>query len=471
MVEQTDSIRRYILEKEYAFRGWKLLPFAVQYRQAPLTEFFTEECYKLIMDCDGVTDIEWSKLTDNQRSIYEHWVKNHIIRRAKKGDELLPYQKYRYYNARYKQTIQWSITGRCNYKCKHCFMSAPHAVQGEPTWDELMTMLDAFDRCGIRNLHITGGEPMVRADFWDLIDEINKRDFVIDTIYSNGLLVTDDFLDRLEDKGIMPNFQFSFDGVGFHDWMRGVDGAEKIVLDAINRCVKRGCFVSISMVLCKESVGCIRESVNLLASLGVSHVKIGSASPLGEWTNEPEHFLSKEELFEAFLEYIPHYFEDGKPVSIGLEGFFSCDVPDGKPYALHEKNIDVKLFPRAQMCGHVRREMYVSPQGNILPCMSMVGGPIEQQFPNMLKTPLEEILDKDSVYMDIVSFTVEDYMKHNPECRKCEYKKDCCGGCRAIAVRDHPTDYLAKDLDTCKYYRDGWKDKKEKLLEEILNKC
>ena len=202
MVEQTDSIRRYILEKEYAFRGWKLLPFAVQYRQAPLTEFFTEDSYKLIMDCDGKTDIEWSKLTDNQRSIYESWEKNHIIRRAKKGDELLPYQKYRYFNARYKQTIQWSITGRCNYKCKHCFMSAPHAVQGEPTWDELMTMLDAFDRCGIRNLHITGGEPMVRADFWDLIDEINKRDFVIDTIYSNGLLVTDDFLDRLEEKGI-----------------------------------------------------------------------------------------------------------------------------------------------------------------------------------------------------------------------------------------------------------------------------
>ena len=45
--------------------------------------------------------------------------------------------------------------------------------------------------------------------------------------------------------------------------------------------------------------------------------------------------------------------------------------------------------------------------------MSMVGGPIEQQFPNMLKTPLEEILDKDSVYMDIVSFTVEDYMKQS----------------------------------------------------------
>ena len=52
-------------------------------------------------------------------------------------------------------------------------------------------------------------------------------------------------------------------------------------------------------------------------------------------------------------------------------------------------------FPRALMCGHVRRNMYVSPRGNVLPCMSMVGGPLEEKFPNMLETPLEDILDRD----------------------------------------------------------------------------
>ena len=30
-----------------------------------------------------------------------------------------------------------------------------------------------------------------------------------------------------------PSIQFSFDGVGYHDWMRGIPGAEKAVLDAL----------------------------------------------------------------------------------------------------------------------------------------------------------------------------------------------------------------------------------------------
>ena len=99
--------------------------------------------------------------------------------------------------------------------------------------------------------------------------------------------------------------------------------------------------------------------------------------------------------------------------------------------------------------------------------MSMVGGPVEEQFPNMLETPLEDILDRDSLYMDIVNFRISDFMAHNPECQACEYRTACCGGCRAIAVRDHPTDYLAKDPVACEYFKGGWKDKKDEVLRSI----
>ena len=58
-------------------------------------------------------------------------------------------------------------------------------------------------------------------------------------------------------------------------------------------------------------------------------------------------------------------------------------------------------------------------------------------------------------------------MAHNPECRTCEYRTACCGGCRDIAVRDHPTDYLAKDLIACEYFKGGWKDKKDAVLKSI----
>lgn len=39
-------------------------------------------------------------------------------------------------------------------------MPAPHAAQGEPSQDELMVMLDGFERCGIHNLELTGGFQM-----------------------------------------------------------------------------------------------------------------------------------------------------------------------------------------------------------------------------------------------------------------------------------------------------------------------
>ena len=62
----------------------------------------------------------------------------------------------------------------------------------------------------------------------------------IAVIYSNGLLVTDEFLEELQRRKIRCMFQFSFDGVGYHDWMRGIDGAENIVIDAMKRCNERG---------------------------------------------------------------------------------------------------------------------------------------------------------------------------------------------------------------------------------------
>ena len=458
---------RYILTSGYALRGWKLLPYAVQYLYSPKTEFFREDDWALFSACDGQTDIDWKALTDAQRERYAMWEKGGFIRRAADGERLLPYQEYRFYPARFKESVQWSITGRCNYKCRHCFMSAPHAAQGEPSWEQLMHMLDAFQRCGVRNLNLTGGEPMFRRDFWELVDEIHKRGMAIPTLYSNGLLITDAFLDELDRRHMRPSIQFSFDGVGHHDWMRGVSGAEKIVVDALKRCHERSIPTSVSMVVCRESVGSIRESVNLMASLSVRSMKVGNASPQGEWKNEPEHYLSQAELYEAFLEYIPYYFEDGKPLTLGLEGFFFYDTDKEKPGALHEKNIQEVDFPKALMCGHVRRDMYVSPKGNVLPCMSMVGGPIEEQFPNMLETPLEDILDRDSLYMDIVNFRISDFMAHNPECQTCEYRTACCGGCRAIAVRNHPTDYLAKDLIACDYFKGGWKDKKDAVLRSI----
>lgn len=460
-------MRRYILTPGYALRGWKLLPYAIQYLYAPRTEFFGEADWALFSACDGQTDIDWNALTDAQRGRYEHWEKNGFICPARDGERLRPEQEYRFFPARFKQGVQWSVTGRCNYKCRHCFMSAPHAAQGEPSWAVLMTMLDAFSRCGIKSVNLTGGEPMVRRDFWALVDEICARDILIPAMYSNGLLITDAFLNELEKRGLRPNLQFSFDGVGYHDWMRGIPGAEKTVLDAMRRCRERGIRTSATMVVFRDNLHTIRKTANLLASVGCASLKTGIATPAGEWKQYPEHYLTQAELYEAYLDYIPRYFEDGCPLSLSLDGFFVHDNPSDRQFSPMEKGIPEKDFGRALMCGHVRRELYVSPKGNVLPCMSMVGGPMEEQFPNLLETPLEDILDDGSFYMDAINFRVSDFLERNPECKTCEYRTECCGGCRAQAVFAHPGDYLAVDPIVCEYYKGGWMEKKNALLSRL----
>ncbi len=44
---------------------------------------------------------------------------------------------------------------------------------------------------------------------------------------------------------------------------------------------------------------------------------------------------------------------------------------------------------------------------------------------------------------------------------------DAVAGGRALAVRDHPTDYLSKDLYTCAYFKGGWREKKAAVLRTL----
>ena len=462
-----NAARRYVLTPAYALRGWKLLPYGVQRTDGTSCEFMTKHDYALLLDCDGQTDIPYDGLPERDRARYYSWEQGKIIRRCGEGERLLPVQRYRFYENRYKESVQWSVTGKCNYRCRHCFMSAPHAATGEPSWDELMTMLDSFAHCGIRGVGLTGGEPLIRADFLKLVDEIVKRDMLITAIYTNGLLVTDAFLDELEKRQIRTTFQFSFDGVGHHNWMRGVPGAEKAVIGAFKRCRDRGIRTSASMAMCRESAPSIRETVKLLADLGCSSLKINNATPQGEWLGEPEHYLTLRETYQTYLDYIPAYFEDGAPLSLMLEGFFHYSRERQREKAVNEKDVDEGAFGQTLMCSIVRSSMYVSPRGNVLPCMSLVGTPIEAQFPNLLETPLEKILSESSHYMNVVDLRVGDYMEHNPDCRACEYREACCGGCRAVALNACPEDYLSRDMHACEYFRGGWKAKKDALMKEL----
>lgn len=215
---------RLILSPQYTVKGWKKLPYAVYNTELKKAVFLTKEQFDLILMCSGKKEIDADTLKESLKGFLNRLKEQGVIRSAKDGETRNLY--YKYYDNIYKQNVHWSITGKCNYKCRHCFQSAPCGELMQPTLEQCKDIIRQFEQCGIGSVGITGGEPLTHPDFLAIVDELIARNISISVIYSNGKLVNQKLLDELKKRGIRPSFQISFDGVGYHDWMRGVPGAE-----------------------------------------------------------------------------------------------------------------------------------------------------------------------------------------------------------------------------------------------------
>lgn len=456
----------YRLNDAYRLRGWEKLPYALVKRPENNVIFLNREEFEAASLCNGYMDTESVFVTARQKEIMDALAEKGIAEPCPLGRGLKPEQEYHQYPSRYIRTAHWSVTGRCNYRCRHCFMSAPNAKFGELSHETCMELIDQMAGCGVQCVTLTGGEPLVRKDFMDLVDRLLEKEIRILTIYSNGRLVTDQLLDALEERGIYPKFDMSFDGVGHHDWLRGIDGAEEEVVAAFRRCRDRGFATGSELCLHQGNKDTLRESVRLLADLGVENLKVNPVAGTELWERyDRDYSLTMDELFEIYLDYIPHYFEDNMPLQLMLGGFFmgfkgntNYRIPSIKYTAPTEKCL------KSAVCGHARNVLYLSAEGRMLPCMSLSSMNIQNRYPLATEIGLAKGLS-DSSYMSLIDTRLSEFLEHNEECRACEYKMQCGGGCRASALSTGD-DILGPDRSTCKILREGYVPRIEAAVKE-----
>jgi len=458
----------YKLNERFVLRGWERLPYAVQDIETGNTQFIDELTFRAISFCDGNMDANSPLLLPAHKEIIEKLIENGAVVPCEKGDGLAAYQKYRVCPSRYIKTAHWSVTGRCNYKCRHCYMAAPDAKYGELTHEQCLNIIDQLYECGIANVTLTGGEALVRHDFWELVDRMVAYGINIETIYSNGRLVTEETLDALERRRIKPDFSFSYDGVdGWHNWLRGMDGAENDVARAFKLCRDRGFDTSAELCLHQGNKHLLRESINYLVSLGCGSVKTNPVAETETWEKFGEaKSLAMEELYELYLEYIPKFYEDGAPLTLMLGGFFHARK-GSKPEDYHitlERLDGTEKMNRVPICGHARQVMYIAADGKILPCMALSSMSVQDKFPGILNGLGKGL--SDSFYMDFIDTRLEQYLAKNPECAACDQKYFCGGGCRASALM-FDTDIYAKDLYACGIFKSGYREKIESVIKKL----
>jgi len=193
----------YLLNDHIALRGWRDRPHAIVSFNTGRVRFLTQREWLLLSFCNGQTDLSLYQMVPGQKEMLARAEATGIIRPPRAGEAITAAQRYHFFDNVYMERVHWSITGRCNYRCRHCFLSAPSAQLGEFSTSECLDIIGQLADCGVTQVNLTGGEPLLRKDFFTLVDALLEKHIHIRQIYSNGALVKTPLLKGLADRSII----------------------------------------------------------------------------------------------------------------------------------------------------------------------------------------------------------------------------------------------------------------------------
>src|SRR5438034_10978147 len=74
-------------------------------------------------------------------------------------------------------SVQLDLTYRCNERCVHCYLD--HNDHGEMTTTEIKHLLDEMAEAGVFILTLSGGEIMLRKDFFEILEHARQLMFCV----------------------------------------------------------------------------------------------------------------------------------------------------------------------------------------------------------------------------------------------------------------------------------------------------
>lgn len=138
--------------------------------------------------------------------------------------------------------VQWMLTRRCNYRCKSCDVWREPKIYEELSTEKVKAGLDILRKMGVLEIVLSGGNPLLRKDIGEIIDYASRS--FITTIYDNGSQATR----KIEALRNADFVAISFDTLDEkkYDYLKGVHGAWKNALDAIQTLHSEGITVGVS---------------------------------------------------------------------------------------------------------------------------------------------------------------------------------------------------------------------------------
>lgn len=439
-------------------RGWNDIPFAVVNWKTGELRPFNSEVAHVARACDGKTNFNSFMFLPDHIALLNTLIKQGVAEECTHEDPIEDYQRFRSADNPYLKGIHWAVTGACNLNCLHCYMEAPSRRHTDMSIEDIMRVIEQFERSNIQQVVITGGEPFAREDILDIIKTLTSKRIKVRQFYSNGLLITDAILKEITKLGLSPVFCLSFDGCDAHDRMRGTVDTEQKVLDAIIRIRSAGFQVVVTSCIDSESKGCLPETYQLMKRLDIQSWSVAPPFEAGNWRSSTTSLTTKEEV-EIYTPLLQSWHKDGMPFRLQLGTFFNSIADYAEK---HQSRFKTNYKPESYDCGVCRETPHLMSNGKLLPCHAFSGTSLQDSMPNLLKQDLTEVWTRSSL-QTVVNTRKEDLFQDNEECSTCELFEHCGMGCRARALMG-TGDIRSKDPSMCEIFKKGYK---AELLESL----
>ncbi len=160
--------------------------------------------------------------------------------------------------------VVWNITRACNLRCIHCYASANSQKHpNELTTREAKSFIDELASFRVPVLLFSGGEPLMRQDFFELAAYAKERG-IHTALSTNGTLITPTVAQRLKEIGL-GYMGISLDGVGkTNDQFRGKAGAFQAALEGIRNCLAVGQRVGLRFTLSRHNYNQLEAILELI---------------------------------------------------------------------------------------------------------------------------------------------------------------------------------------------------------------
>jgi radical SAM protein with 4Fe4S-binding SPASM domain len=321
-------------------------------------------------------------------------------------------------------SLHLDVTYRCNERCVHCYLD--HDDHGEMTTQEIKRVLDQAASAGTLILTLSGGEPFLRKDFFDILAYARSLMFSV-KIKTNGLLIGAEQARHLRELHIS-EVQISIYShrAEVHDGITKVRGSLKRSLNAIRFLRSQGLTTVIACPLMRANINDYAEVQVLAAELGVAFTMDPTITPKIDGDHSiVQHRLGRPEIEQVFQDptLVGNVHEFCKPA-----GTITEDLLQSVP------------------CSAGHTSVYVSPYGEVFPCV---------QFPvncgNVRQQALNEIWYESEQMNTIRNIRVKDLhtcsgCDHLPGCTRCPGLAYMEGDMRGPSSADCEKSLIKADL-------------------------